>query len=103
MKAGDSEMVERVARALCKADGWGNPDMALSINDSAFGGPVDDCARPVWRRYVERARAAILSMKEPTEVMILAAKDHAHLGLSVAESWRSMIDAALSQKQDEWK
>jgi hypothetical protein len=50
-----SEMVERVARAICEAERM-NPDDKL-------GG---------WRHWQDAARAAIEAMREPTEAMRFA-------------------------------
>lgn len=81
-----TEMVERVARALFEAE--------------YPGGEADEYR---WERsadaYRDQARAAIESMREPTETMARAAlfsnpyvpRD----GLIEIEHWKIMIDAAL--------
>jgi hypothetical protein len=91
------EMVERVARAICKADGR-DPDSDFTSGNATF---------PAWQAYQSRARAAIEAMREPTEAMIEAG------GLSDAArpydgpegegcqfypaiAYRAMIDAALA-------
>jgi len=68
-------MVERVARAL--------------------HGDVDP-----WPRYgcevcINRARAAIAAMREPTEEMMDACTKH---GVIPIFMWQAMIDAALEEK-----
>lgn len=82
-----SEMIERVARALCKADGC-DPDHESPDQI--------DAGIKLWTRYVRDARAAIEAMREPTEAMSEAVKP---LGLcrteDAAEIYRAMIDAAL--------
>lgn len=61
-----SEMVERVARAICKSVGF-HPDAPArnhgALNDS-----------PMWKTYQRDAVAAIKEMREPTRTMILAAE-----------------------------
>lgn len=99
-----SEMVERVARAICEARG-GDPDVLLSIN-SAYddGRPEADVAIPNWRNHAAAARAAIEAMREPSPEMLAAfvpAKDDGPIGTwggRIKERvWRAMIDAALKE------
>jgi hypothetical protein len=52
------EMVERVARTLCRAGG--RPENALYYG------------QPTWRRYEARARDVILSMREPSPQTLTA-------------------------------
>jgi len=71
----DSEMVERVAKALCKHGG--------------------DC----WQMHIDDARAAIEAMREPTEAMESAGWDSydRNDGWSGPQyCWQAMVDAALS-------
>jgi hypothetical protein len=84
-----SEMVERVARAICadRAEPW----LGLSEDDR--------------RSYCETARAAIDAMRQPTREMVAAAERRDDPGSSVFEepfvaiphdeAWEIMIDAAL--------
>ncbi len=58
-----SEMVERVARAICAAKG-DDPDEKCEDWMREFSG---------WRGYQKSARAAIEAMREPTKEMIVAA------------------------------
>ncbi|MET3826593.1 hypothetical protein ABIC16_002286 [Sphingomonas sp. PvP055] len=55
------EIIERVARALCKADG--HPE------NSRFEG------KPMWVSYSDTARVAVEVMQNPTEAMAEAARD----------------------------
>lgn len=76
-----SEMIERVAKAMAKAD-------------------ADNTA---WKLYVREARTAIEAMREPTDEMCQAYldKDFAEADTwgsyaGPIQRWRAMIDAALS-------
>lgn len=94
-----SEMVERVARALAKADGK-NPDKpawATSRGES-FG--------LCWRdQYADKARAAIEEMREPTDDMRWAGYTRAAFApestnvssvqFDAKPIWELMIDKAL--------
>jgi hypothetical protein len=93
-----SDMIERVAKALCKRDviaarlWWGQPHQEQSIND--YVGLIG------WKGYMSEACAAIEAMREPTAEMIDAgvrSEWGGTLGTRVANSYRDMIDAALSQ------
>ena len=66
-----SEIIERVARALCEADGC-SPDAVLGIVPEIVSVPPADIAMPAWRTYVDKARAAIVAMREPTDDMLEA-------------------------------
>lgn len=97
-----SEIVERVARAFCRAEGYTHPDEdwryytngALNqvVAEVELGRDVER-----WKTYRRHARAAIAAMREPTKEMIGAAWAEAHdenaLGV-----WRDMIDAALAEQ-----
>lgn len=100
-------MVERVARAICRAGICGPRDhIEAEVNRN-------------WRKFVLEARAAISAMREPTEVMTavgatkiylndshcgtlkeyeLAKADHLR---EVASCYSAMIDAALSPPADD--
>lgn len=76
-----SEMVKRVAIAICEASG---------------GGP--DAGQEDWRRYETQARAAIEAMRLPTEEMIFRAglvSDVPWDGRKPARILSAMVDAAL--------
>lgn len=72
-----SEMVERVARAISKAD----------ENDGSI---------VTWVSYRRTARAAIEAMREPTESMMEAGEKHIREGRFSSVNWKRMIDAALN-------
>lgn len=87
-------MIERVARAICTANG-GDPDS-------------DDHRQPTWRDYVPEARAAIEAMREPSRVMIKAGRkspdvrggtsdcDVSPFPNNTITRYQAMIDAALA-------
>jgi hypothetical protein len=82
----ESEMVERVARAICRGVGQVRPDVILTDE-------------PAWHQYIYAARAAIEAMREPTPEMLRAAQTtHASYlrAATDAEIWQAMIRAALS-------
>lgn len=92
-----SEMIERVARAMCIADGY-NPDRDLGFYD-----PVTEKRLLAWQyRYPDRARAAIAAMREPTEAMCAAGieKDDELEWLqqerAIPQVYTAFIDAALA-------
>jgi hypothetical protein len=77
-----SDMIERVARAICEAERM-NPDDAL-------GG---------WVHWQEAARAAIEAMREPSEEMLFAG----HRAIKAPDrmlpsraAWLAMIDVAVT-------
>jgi hypothetical protein len=89
-----SEMVERVARAMC----W-------KIEAACEGecAKAQRCVRKLEPRFIEAACAAIQELREPTEVMSLAGQDTWWANLSgtddkqVRACWRAMIDKVLSK------
>lgn len=70
----DMTMVERVARAICKAD---------------------NCSDNSWNVYINIAKAAIKAIREPTEVMLDAGTYASDMALSAKDQYSAMIDAAL--------
>lgn len=68
-----SEMIERVARAICTGAG-------------DYSGP--------WQDFIPEARAAILAMREPTEAVLDAGPPSPYMD---PEIWAKMIDAALAE------
>ena len=70
-----SEMVERVARAICTAQTFGPHNL------SEF--------------YKAAARAAIAAMREPTDGMYTAGERLQPSGVSATAIYRTMIDEAL--------
>jgi hypothetical protein len=90
-------MVERVARALSVADGM-HPQAASNDADE----------QPAWTLYVGMAKAAIESLREPTEAMVEAGSGASTSGdegvfrilvdrQCAGEAWSLMIDAALKE------
>jgi hypothetical protein len=116
-----SEMIERVARAMCK-------EISGRDADDKDGGPhpLGTWLDPVerwWTGYIDAARAAIAAMREPTEAMLAAAvqfpdhlraehpdKDdqwHAAMWaatkaeqMGLSQRWQDMIDAALPEQPE---
>jgi hypothetical protein len=102
-----SEMIERVARALCKLHGL-DPDEespSVVVKQMAGYGAVGSFSGPPeshWRAYVPVATAAIEAMREPTEAMINAAYSSDPLSCDVEFAkdvyppiWNGMINEAL--------
>lgn len=85
-----SEMIERVARALCSADGK-DPDALCGIFTCDGEGTVKN-----WQyHYPFQARRAIEAMREPTDAMMM---DFLVEMAKHSDQWRaykSMIGAAL--------
>lgn len=79
-------MVERVARAICAADGRFDPDAV------AFGSPC-------WDRYVDHARAAMAAMRDAPPDVIAAGQKDANFGWSFPVAWNSALDAALTEPE----
>lgn len=82
-----SEMVERVARAICCSGGcW-------RVRDPRYISQLP-CAAPT---YLQEARAAIEAMREPTVAMEQAGADASEGSTGLAWGiWGVMIDAALA-------
>ena len=78
-------MIERVARAMCEADGrdpdarqWNNENLTMAAT------------------YERRARAAIAAMRKPTAMMLARALEPDEFGTPSHEAfWQAMIDEAL--------
>jgi hypothetical protein len=81
-----TNMIERVARALCAADGH-DPD----------GSSFSSCGDPYWEFYRIKAKAAVSAMREPTGAMVYAGFLPDREATS-AEVWPAMIDAALAEE-----
>ena len=75
-----SEMVERVARAICESEKM-NPDDKL-------GG---------WIHWVNAARAAIEAMREPTDEMLSAMEPWSRVTGHHKLVWGAGVDAALGK------
>lgn len=108
-----SEMVERIARSLCIADGK-NPDAQQSYpvrvyttgrrtdtgHDTRVSHMEDVMAAPQWQDYCVKARDAIAAMREPTEAMMAAVdcggeKKEWLSGKAWRAGYQAMIDEAL--------
>lgn len=85
MTSQEQDILTRVARAMCEADGM-NPNN--------------------WRHKVKAARAAIEAMMEPTEAMVDAGllsladstgEPGAHIARDPLFAWRAMVAASLSK------
>jgi len=82
-----SEMVERVARAICES------------TEADIFDELD--AHSIFRAvYIQQARAAIEAMREPTDEMIEAGLEHQvhtveNSRASTFVRWSWMVDAAL--------
>lgn len=88
------DMREKIARALCKADGK-NPDAPAWVR---FPGAIPEGV--CWRdQYADKADAVLDAMREPTPEMIEAAAAVEHppyrdFAICVTGEWQAMIDAA---------
>lgn len=91
-----SDMIERVARAICRAGICGPKDH------------LDEQENANWRKFVLEARAAIEAMRDETQAMRLAgiaewSRDPKPEEISDSPSkafsavYRAMIDAALGK------
>ena len=83
-----SEMVERVARAICEASGL-NPDHNYDPNQISRSDDVR------WRLFIPHARAAIEALRDPTEDMANAAE--CAEPFSFEAMWKAAVDAALGE------
>lgn len=101
-------MLERMARAMCRAAGY-DPDRIIhSMIDVETGKEASTIPR--WRAYAVVARAALAELREPTEGMIhdgALAIDHpsVHMGgpsdhkkRLAAQVWRAMLAAAEEEQ-----
>ncbi|VWX51008.1 conserved hypothetical protein [Novosphingobium sp. 9U] len=73
--------LESAARALCKLDGHPHNAEMNGIT--------------LWQDYLPKARAVLLSVREPSGAM-LAAADALPCSVDTAARWKAMVDAALS-------
>ncbi|WP_277971481.1 hypothetical protein [Sphingomonas echinoides] len=72
------DMIERVARTLCRADG-------LSEN-TVYNG------KPMWRSFELTARFVLIAMREPDLQMSAVANFDRNFAVT---RWNAMIDVAL--------
>lgn len=94
-------MIERMARALF--DSGCRPAADVSPASASW----EDLATVERAMYLDEARGVLTAMRDPTEAMIAAeAKDvdgeiapvNSYEVFTPTEIWRSMIDAALSER-----
>jgi len=85
------DMIERVAKAIMRADTEGNPRF-----------DYEEWIGKGWRHYASQARAAIAAMREPTDEMVRQCMDTGHTrddacgSCADAEAaWQAMAEAAL--------
>jgi hypothetical protein len=96
-----SEMVQRVARAICASVDGRNPDHLIAVYEDRpciGGGIMLPIHKRDWENYLVQARAAIDAMREPTEAMIEAGMDKTSWPIcngEVEHRWQAMIDEAL--------
>ena len=99
-----TDMVERVARAICVGDPDGTYRRLVACDPpllGRFGVIRSNVETPNWEMYVDKACAAIVAMREPTEKMIDAGFKEQQIVLSkpIEGLWQAMIDAALEEKK----
>lgn len=93
-----ADMVEKVARAICRADGV-DPD---AIGYGLGVQMPKDAEYPLWKAREAQARAAIEAMRTPTEAMRRAGT--AAMPVCFDEEagaiscWQAMIDAILKEE-----
>jgi hypothetical protein len=77
-----TEVIERVARAICRGEGWDEED--------------------IWPDCIESARLAIEALLEPTDEMVQAGyvRGLDENGLNLTEAWRAMIERAGARERD---
>lgn len=93
-----SEVVDRVAEAICDAGAQSKHKLWAHFLEDAAGG--DKLALEIIAQRRLEARLAIAAMREPTRDMLAwgEACDDFETGCASAhEHWTAMIDAALSE------
>lgn len=100
-----TEMIERVARAILRAEHeYADPDACYGYNcASEFvpGGEGGETKPHAWMWFEPHARAAIEAMREPTNPMVFAAGAFTVSDFAAdkytdpAKTYRAMIDEAL--------
>ena len=97
------DMIERVAKAIMRADTEGNPrfDYEEWTGKEWIG--------KEWRHYASQAREAIAAMREPTDEMVrqcmvyTQCMDTGHTRDDAEGAWQAMIDAALNETKSTTK
>lgn len=90
-----SEMVERVARTICREE-----HVLRFGRDAWRAGELEAKVENFWRDHLPVARAAIEAMREPSAEMLEAASlavSDRDTGLMPYSVYTHMIDAALSE------
>ena len=83
MPESNRPLVERIARVLAGAAHSSNAEGS----DPSAGEKVDK----VWREHVNQALAVLHTMREPDEAQTAAGDE---------ETWRNMVEAAISEHVD---
>ena len=83
MPESNRPLVERIARVLAGA--------ALSSNAEGSDPSAGEKVDLVWREHVNQALAVLHTAREPDEAMAAAGDP---------ETWRKMVEVAISQKID---
>jgi hypothetical protein len=94
-----SEMIRRVARAICQVDGF-DPDQKIRDFEGhprTGGGIMLPIYRNRWQDYLNQAKAAMTACEEPTDEMVQAAMNGASAPLcdgEIRSVWGAMARAA---------
>ena len=83
MPESNRPLVERIARVLAGA--------ALSSNAEGSDPSAGEKIDLAWREHLNQALAVLHTMREPDESMASAGD---------AETWRTMVEAAISERVD---
>jgi hypothetical protein len=83
MPESNSLLIERIARVLAGAAHSSNAEGS----DPSAGEKVD----LVWPEHINQAMAVLHTMREPDEAMAAAGD---------ADTWRTMVEAAIAQRVD---
>ena len=83
MRESNSPLIERIARVLAGAAHSSNAEGS----DPSAGEKVD----LVWPEHINQAMAVLHTMREPDEAMAAAGD---------ADTWRTMVEAAIAQRVD---
>ena len=83
MPESNSTLIERIARVLAGAAHSSNAEGS----DPSAGEKVD----LVWPEHINQAMAVLHTMREPDEAMAAAGD---------ADTWRTMVEAAIAQRVD---
>lgn len=90
------QMIERMARAICSVD--------IEQYDIEFGPSahsVEERVEDNWRKNIDRAKAAIEEMRDPTKAMQTVLSEWDSFGVPPDdEAMNKLIDAALEEKPE---